>query len=218
MQEKIQNAIQKLTSEINESILCGRKDGWVDYASGDEGLSANSYDVYDSFRPYYDYGFGAKIDFYIEDIYNSINEEHRIELQKNIDYANNEFWEQLKDKLRCRSLEKYLKKLNETEKHDLLQEYDYYVENILQEFHGKILTKVTYWKADNIFNKIKEDFVRINTWIRYEDRNIKVCFDKIYNVDDFLHLVDNEIDDLGDVIFKTLDEQPIITDIDKYLS
>ena len=216
MQEKIQNAIQTFTKKINGAILCGREDGWVDYASGDEGLSANSYD---GFHAFYDYGFGANISCYTDNNDGCINREHKQELQKDINEANKEFWLKIKDAansmLKCRSLKKYLDMIRDNE--DLLQEYDDFIRLWTQEQTCNILTRVTYWKADNIFNKIKEDFVKIDTWIKYDDRTIKACFDKVYNVDDFLHLVDNEIDDLGDVIFKTLDEQPIITDIDKYL-
>jgi hypothetical protein len=216
MQEKIQNAIQKLTSEINESILCGRKDGWVDYALGDKGLSANSYD---GFSAFYDYGFGANISCYADNNDSCINREHQQELQKDINEANKEFWLKIKDiansMLKCRSLKKYLNMIQDNE--DLLQEYDDFIRLWTQEQTCNILTKVTYWEAGNIFNKTKEDFVRIESWIRYGDRDIKVCFDKVYNVDDFLHLVDNEIDDLADEIFETIDGQPIITDIDKYL-
>ena len=216
MQEKIQNAIQTFTKEINSAILCGRKDGWVDYALGDEGLPANSYD---GFSAFYDYGFGATISCCIENLlYNCINKEHEIELQKDINEANKEFWLQLKDRLGCESLEEYMTKIHSSLYCELLDQHDAYETNYVENNIVRILTKVTYWKADNIFNKIKEDFVRINTWIRYGDRNIKVCFDKVYNVDDFIdNLVAHEIDDLGDSIFETIGEQPIITDIDKYL-
>ena len=217
VQEKIQNAIQTFTKEINGAILHGRKDSWVDYALGDKGLSANSYD---GFSAYYDYGFGANISCYVDNVGSCINHEHQQELQKDINEANKEFWLKIKDiansMLKCRSLEKYLNMIQGNE--DLLQEYDDFIRLWTQEETCNILTKVTYWKADNVFNKIKEDFIRIDSWVQYGGKEIKYCFDKVYNVDDFLHLVDNEIDDLGDVIFKTLDEQPIITDIDKYLS
>ncbi len=214
MQEKIQNAIQTFTKEINGAILHGRKDNWVDYALGDEGLSANSYD---GFSAFYDYGFGANISCYVDNVGSCINHEHQQELQKDINEANKEFWLQLKDKQKCKSLKKYLEKITNIEDGSLIDSYDDFIRLWTQEQTCNILTKVTYWNKDNIYNKIKEDFVRIDTWVQYGDKEIKYCFDKVYNVDDFLHLVDNEIDDLSDVIFKTLDGQPIITDIDKYL-
>ena len=126
---------------------------------------------------------------------------------------------QLKDKQKCKSLKKYLEKITNIEDGSLIDSYDDFIRLWTQEQTCNILTKVTYYSKDNFFNKIKEDFVRINTWIRYDDRNIKVCFDKVYNVDDFIDdLVAHEIDDLGDAIFETIGGQPIITDIDKYLS